>query len=135
MSSWQMTHNQFRTALRSPVQPRTAQYSPSQSNTAQDGPVQPSTAHYSPLQLSTAQYSPVHPSTLQDGEAQLQPSTFRYSLPSSLTSSHLLPYLPFQKPHSLLCLVLCYQSPRLLARPIACLDSCLGPSRTFASRT
>ena len=32
--------------------------------------------------------------------------TFGYSLPYSITSSHLLPYFHFQKPHSLLCLVL-----------------------------
>ena len=35
----------------------------------------------------------------------MQPSTSQYSPPSLLTLSNLLPYLPFQKPYSLLCLV------------------------------
>ena len=78
---------------------------------AQYSPAQPSTAQYSPIQVWTIQYSPVQPtkfhySLVQLSTAQLKPSAFRYSLPSSLTSSHLLPYLPFQKPHSLLCLVI-----------------------------
>ena len=59
--------------------------------------VQPSTSYYSPVQLSTA---------------QLQPSTSKYSPSSSLTLSHPLPYLPFQKPLSLLCLVLFPPFPR-----------------------
>ena len=59
------------------------------------------------MQLRTIQYSTAQPSTfqwrtVQLSTAQMQPSTFRHSLPSL---SHLLPYLPFQKPQSLLCLV------------------------------
>ena len=62
------------------------------------------------MQTSTAQYSPEQPITAQYNPfaAQLQPSTSQYSPSSLLTLSHLLPYLLFQKPHSLLCLVLLY---------------------------
>ena len=82
-----------------PVQTTTAQCSPVQPNIAQYIQEQPSTAKQSALQLSTAQYIPVQPTRAQ--HSTVRPSTFHYSL---LTSSHLLPYLPFQKPHSLLCL-------------------------------
>ena len=82
------------------MQPSAAQCSPIMPNTAHCSPIQPSTAQHSLIRPRTAQYSQVQLST-----AQLKPSTFRYSLPSLLTSSHLLPYLPFQKLHSLLCLV------------------------------
>ena len=44
------------------------------------------------------------PST--DHYNSVQPSCSPYIPPSLLTSSHLLIYLPFQKPHSLFCLVL-----------------------------
>ena len=81
------------------VQPSTAQYS----TTAQYNPVQRSMIHYSPVQPSTAFNTPLQLST-----AQLQPSTSQYSLSSLLTLSNLLPYLPFQKLHTLLCLVLSY---------------------------
>ena len=76
-----------------PVQPSTAQYSKVQPTTAQFSSVQPSTIYYTPLQLSTA---------------QLQPRTSQYSQSPLSTLSNLLLYVPFQKPHSLLCLVLIY---------------------------
>ena len=104
-------HNpaQSNTAQDGPVQPSRAQFRPVELSTSQDGPVQPNTAQKSPVHPSIAQYSPmglrtVQYSPVQLSAAQLQPST-RYSLQSSLTSSHLSPYLPFQKPHSLVCLV------------------------------
>ena len=84
----------------SPVQPTTANYSPLQPSTAQYITVQPSEAQYSPVQPSAAQCSSVQ-LICSPVAAQLQPRTSQSSLSSLLTSSLLLPYLLFQKPHSL----------------------------------
>ena len=83
--------------------PSTAQYSQVQPSTAQYSQVQPNTIQYSPEQPNTIQCSPEQPTTAH--YSQVQPNTAQYSPSSLLTLSNLLPYLSFQKPHSLLCLV------------------------------
>ena len=84
-----------------PVNPSTVHYSSVQSSTSKYRLVQTSTAQYSLVEPSRVHYSPLDSSTTQYSSVADQ-----YIRSSSLTSSHLLPYLPFQKPHSLLCHVL-----------------------------
>ena len=107
----------------SPAQPSTTQYSPIPSSTTHYsqlestpngkshekiphfffGPIpilQPSLAHCYPVQPNIIHKSPVESITIAAQSSPVQPSIAQYSSSSSLTWSHPLPHLPFQKLHS-----------------------------------